>query len=297
MTEAPIRRSGIVAVVGRPNTGKSTLVNAAVGTKVSIVTDKPQTTRAAVRGVLTSGEVQIVFTDTPGFHKPRTLLGQRLNRTVSESVEQVEAVVLVVDAAAGVGRGDRFVAERQVAPASCLKVCAVNKVDLVKRARLVEQLDLAARLADFDHVVPVSARKGAGVADLVGVLAAAMPEGPAYFPPGQVTDQPEELRIAETVREKALELTREEVPHSVAVQVDELEREDDLLRVRCLVLVERESQKGIVIGKGGLMLKRIGTLARTELEGVLGVRIFLELRVKVLKEWQRDERALAQLGY
>jgi GTP-binding protein Era len=290
-------KSGFVAVVGRPNVGKSTLVNALVGQKVSIVTDKPQTTRARIRGVRTTADHQIVFTDTPGFHKPRTLLGERLNRLVEESTVDVDAVLLVVDAAAGVGRGDGFVAERRVSPVNALKVCAVNKVDLVKERELLPQLEAAGRLARFDHVVPLSALTGRGLEELLGVLVEALPEGPRYYEPEQVTDQPVEVRVAEIVREKALALTREEIPHSVATQVEEMERKDGLTRITCLILVERESQKGIVIGKGGAMLKRIGSLAREELELVLGARVFLELRVKVQREWQRDPRALSRLGY
>jgi GTPase len=241
-----------------------------------------------------------VFTDTPGFHKPRTLLGERLNRMVEESTDEVDAVVLVVDAAAGVGRGDRFVAEHRVAPLRCLKVCAVNKADLVKGDAILPDLDAAGKLTEFDHVVPVSAKTGKGVDELVGILAEALPEGPAYFAPDQVTDQTVEHRIAEFVREKALALTREEIPHSVAVQVDEMAEDSDrpdLVRITCLILVERDSQKGIVIGKGGSMLKRIGTLAREEIEPLLGRRVFLELRVKVQREWQRDPAALSRLGY
>jgi GTPase len=292
-------RSGFVAVVGRPNVGKSTLVNAVVGEKVSIVSDKPQTTRGRIRGVRTTEEVQIVFTDTPGFHKPRTLLGDRLNRLVEESTEDVDAVLLVVDAAAGVGRGDAYVARHRVSPLRCRKVCAVNKVDLLRVEQILPQLQAAAALAQFDHVVPVSARSGRGLDELVGVLAEAVPEGPPLFPPGEVTDQPLEHRVAEIVREKALALTREEVPHSIAVQVEELERDDRrrLARIACSILVERDSQKGIVIGRGGQLLKRIGTEARKELEGLVGTKVFLELRVKVQREWQRDAVALTRLGY
>ena len=291
-------RAGLVAVLGRPNVGKSSLVNAIVGQKVSIVTDKPQTTRGRIRGVLTTDEHQIVFTDTPGFHKPRTALGERLNRMVEDSTQDVEAVVLVVDAAAGVGRGDAYVARERVSPLRCSKVCAVNKIDRVPREELVPQLDAAARLAPFDHVVPVSARTGAGVAELVAVLASVLPEGPPYFRPGEVTDQPLDFRVGEIVREKALSHTREEVPHSVAVQVDAVDQDDPgLARIEAVILVERESQKGIVIGKGGAMLKQIGSQARRELESLLGSRVFLDLRVKVQREWQRDPAALARLGY
>lgn len=290
-------RSGFVAVLGRPNVGKSTLVNALVGQKVSIVTDKPQTTRARIRGVRTTEDHQIVFTDTPGFHKPRTLLGERLNRLVEESTDDVDAVVLVVDAAAGVGRGDAFVAERRVASLNSLKICAVNKIDLVDDSALMAQLEWAGKLAAFDHIVPISAHTGRGLEELLGVLIEALPEGPRYYEPQEVTDQPLELRVAEIVREKALALTREEIPHSVATQVEEIERLGGLTRITCLILVERESQKGIVIGKGGAMLKRIGTMAREELEPLLGTKVHLELRVKVQREWQRDPRALSRLGY
>jgi len=291
-------RSGFVAVVGRPNVGKSSLVNAMVGQKVSIVADKPQTTRGRIRGVLTTDQYQIVFTDTPGFHKPRTLLGRRLNRMVEATTsEDVDVVLLVVDASAGVGKGDAFVAQHQVAPRAGRKVCAVNKIDLLKGDAALPQLQAAAALASFDHVVPVSARSGRGVDELVAVLVDALPEGPPYFPAGEVTDQSVEQRIAEIVREKVLERTREEIPHSVATQVEEIERRDGITHVSCLVLVERDSQKGIVIGRGGQMLKEIGTSARPEIETLLGTKVFLELRVKVQREWQRDAAALQRLGY
>jgi GTP-binding protein Era len=292
-------RSGFVAVVGRPNTGKSTLVNALVGQKVSIVADKPQTTRGPIHGVLTTNGYQIVFTDTPGFHKPRTALGERLNRVVAESTEGVDGVMLVVDGAAGVGRGDEFAARERVAQVPGSKVCVVNKIDLLSKDDLVVQLDRAGRLAPFDHIVPVSAKTGENLGELVDVLVPLMPEGEPLYEPGQVTDQPIEFRVAEIVREKILALTREEIPHSVAVQVEEMDRDEerDLVRISCRVLVERESQKGIVIGRGGEMLKTVGTRARRELEPILGSRVFLDLRVKVLREWQRDPAALTRLGF
>jgi GTP-binding protein Era len=290
-------RSGVVAVVGRPNVGKSTLVNALVGQKVAIVSDKPQTTRRGIRGILTTESFQLVLTDTPGFHKPRTPLGARLNEIVEEAATGVDAIVLVVDAAAGVGRGDAYVFERQVAPQPCPKICAVNKVDALRGRRVIPQLARAAELGEFDEIVPISAKTGAGVGLLLDLLVRCLPEGPPLYPPGEVTDQPVEVRLAEIVREKALAVLREEVPHSVAVVVDELERGDDLVRVRATLVVERESQKGIVIGSGGEMLKTIGTRARQEMELVLGSRVYLDLRVKVLREWQRDPRALARLGF
>jgi GTP-binding protein Era len=290
-------RSGFVAVVGRPNVGKSTLVNALVGRKVAIVSDKPQTTRRDLRAVLTTEDHQIVFTDTPGFHKPRTLLGTRLNDLVGEATQGVDAVVQVVDAADGVGRGDAFVYERQVRGAAGAKLCAVNKLDAVRGREEVPQLQAAADLGEWDEVVPIAARTGRGVDLLRDLLVARLPEGPAYFPADELTDQPLEVRLSEIVREKALAVTRQEVPHSIAVVVEELEREDSITRVHASLIVERDSQKGIVIGKGGSTLKAIGSRAREEMEVALGGKVFLDLRVKVLKEWQRDPKALQRLGF
>jgi GTP-binding protein Era len=292
-------RSGVVAVVGRPNVGKSTLVNALVGEKIAIVSDKPQTTRRDIRAILTTAEAQVVFTDTPGFHKPRTLLGTRLNDAVAAAVEGVDVVVLVVDAAAGVGRGDAFVYERQVAGAAgvAARICAVNKVDRLKRGLVLPQLSAAAALGDFDEIVPVSAYSGQGVDTLAALVIARLPEGPPLYPDRDVTDQPMDVRLAELIREQALRLTREEVPHSVAVLVDETERDGDLTRIHATIVVERDSQKPILIGRGGETLKRIGTMARAQIESLLGTRVYLDLRVKVLKEWQRDPKALNRLGF
>jgi GTP-binding protein Era len=290
-------RSGFVAVVGRPNTGKSTLVNALVGEKVAIVSDKPQTTRRDIRGILTAEAFQIVFTDTPGFHKPRTLLGSRMNDLVGAATADVDAIVQVVDAKAGVGRGDAFVYERQVGRTASARLCAVNKIDLLRLRGEVPQLQAASDLGAFDEVVPVSAKTHRGVDVLLDLLVARLPEGPPHYPPDEVTDQPLDVRLAELIREQALRVTREEVPHSIAVVVDELEEEGGLTSIRATVLVERDSQKGIVIGKGGQVLKRIGTGARGEIERLLGTRVFLDLHVKVLKEWQRDPKALQRLGF
>ncbi len=290
-------RSGFVALIGRPNTGKSTLVNAFVGRKVAIVSDKPQTTRRGVRAVLSTDDHQIVFTDTPGFHKPRTLLGSRLNDLVGEATQGVDAVVQVVDAHAGVGRGDAFVFERQLRDFAGPKICAVNKLDALRNREEVPQLQKAAALGDWDEVVPVSAKTGRGVAVLLDLLVDLLPEGPAYYPADTVTDQPLEDRLAEIVREKALAVTRQEVPHSIAVVVEELEDSDTLTKIHASLIVERNSQKGIVIGKGGETLKAIGSRARREIERVLGHQVFLDLHVKVLKEWQRDPKALQRLGF
>ena len=291
-------RSGVVAIVGRPNVGKSTLVNALVGEKVAIVSDKPQTTRRDIRAILTTPEAQVVFTDTPGFHKPRTLLGTRLNDAVAAAVEGVDVVAMVVDAAAGVGRGDRFVYERQVAGAGgAARICLVNKIDRLRRGLVLPQLQAASALGEFDEIVPVSATSGEGVDTFLQLVIGRLPEGPPLYPDHDVTDQPLEIRLAELVREQALRLTREEVPHSVAVVVDDIEREGDLTRVYASIVVERDSQKGILIGTGGETLKRIGTMARAQMEPLIGVHVYLDLRVKVLKEWQRDPKALNRLGF
>jgi GTP-binding protein Era len=290
----------MVAVVGRHNVGKSTLVNAMVGAKVAIVSDKPQTTRRGIRGIRTTEAHQVVFTDTPGFHKPRTPLGHRLNETVEASVAGVDVVIHVVDAAAGVGRGDAYVFEHEVEAARAPRLCAVNKIDRVSHHRLVPQLAAAGALGEFDEIVPVSAVSGAGIDLLVDLVVARLPEGPPLYPIDQVTDQTLETRIAEIVRERALELTREEMPHSIAVEIEELEvppGDAGTARIEALVLVERESQKGIAIGRGGAMLKAIGSGARGELEVLLGRKVYLSLRVKVLKDWQRDPRALDRLGF
>jgi GTP-binding protein Era len=290
-------RSGFVAVVGRPNVGKSTLVNALVGRKVAIVSDKPQTTRRDIRAVLTTDDYQVVFTDTPGFHKPRTLLGTRLNELVGEATQGVDVVVQVVDAEAGVGRGDAFVFERQVGSFAGPRLCAVNKLDVVRNREEVPQLQAAADLGVWDEVVPISAKSGRGMGVLLELIVGRLPEGPAYYPADEVTDQPLEVRLAEIVREKALAVTRQEVPHSIAVVVEEIEREDTVTKVHASLIVERDSQKGIVIGKGGETLKTIGSRARQEIELVLDGKVFLDLRVKVLKEWQRDPKALQRLGF
>jgi GTP-binding protein Era len=291
-------RSGIVAVVGRPNVGKSTLVNALVGQKVAIVSDKPQTTRNDIRAILTTPEFQIAFTDTPGFHKPRTLLGSRLNELVGDAVDGVDVLILVVDGAAGVGRGDAYVAERQVASASAgARFCVVNKIDRLAHGAAIPQLLAAQALGDWDEIVPISAMAGEGLDTLLGLIVERLPEGPALYPAEEVTDQPLEVRLTELVREQALRVTREEVPHSVAVVLDEMEREGDLTRIHASIVVERDSQKGILIGKGGETLRAIGTRARLQMEPLLGTRVYLALHVKVLKEWQRDPKALNRLGY
>jgi GTPase len=298
-------RSGFAAIVGRPNVGKSTLLNAFLGEKVAITTPVPQTTRHAIRGVLHreadpgAGEpVQVVFVDTPGLHKPRTLLGSRLNEVARDQLAHVDVIVFMVDGERGVGRGDRFVASL-LADAGPPVLAVLNKIDRLGPSRILPQLEELDGLGDFAEIVPVSAATGAGVAELVDLIVARMPEGPPYFPEGQVTDQTLEQRVAEIIREKAITVMREEVPHSIAVLIEELGpgESEDVTAVYAVLYVERDSQKGIVIGKGGGMLKSIGARAREELELILGTRVWLDLRVKLMKEWQRDPKALDRLGY
>ena len=278
-------RSGFVTLAGRPNVGKSTLLNQILGTKVSIVSDKPQTTRTQVRGVLHRPDAQIVFVDTPGIHRPRTALGERLNTVATESVGDVDVVCLVVDATATIGPGDRFIAER-LPPDT---VIVVNKVDRAKPEQVLAQLARAAEQLDGSEHFPVSARTGEGVDALVDHLISRLPEGPAYYPEEMVTDVPEPFWVAELVREQLLAVTREELPHSIATRVTEWEWP----RIRVEILVERESQKGMVIGKGGAVLKQVGTRVRRQLpEGA-----YLELFVKVDKDWQHRPQSLDRLGF
>ena len=277
-------KSGFVTLVGRPNVGKSTLLNAILGTKVSIVSDKVQTTRNQVRGVLNRPDVQIVFVDTPGIHKPRTTMGERLNDTAVDAVGGVDVVCLVLDATQPLGRGDKFVAER--VPRNAIVV--VNKVDIASPKQVLEQLTAASEL-ELSEYFPVSAVTGAGIDSLVAELTARLPEGPQYYPDDMITDVPEAFWVAELVREQLFHVMREELPHSIACRVTEWEWP----RIRCEILVERDSQKGMVIGKGGSILKEVGIAVREQLpDGV-----YLELVVKVDKDWQRRPAALERLGY
>jgi GTP-binding protein Era len=291
-------RSGFCSLVGRPNVGKSTLLNALVGEKIAITTPVPQTTRHVLRGVLNRDGVQVVFTDTPGVHKPRTLLGSRLNDLARSTLSSVDCIVFLVDGSQQIGRGDEFLAGL-LADVGTPVIAALNKVDAFARKRQLPQLARLAELGDWAEVVPLSAATGDNVDVLADLIAARMPEGPAYFPLGQVTDQPLEQRIAEIIREKAITALREEVPHSVAVAVEEVTpgQSQGVTVVSANLYVERDSQKGIVIGKGGGLLRDIGAQARQELEPLLGTAVYLDLRVKLMKEWQRDPRKLERLGY
>ncbi|MGH2669000.1 MAG: GTPase Era [bacterium] len=296
-------RSGFVTLVGRPNVGKSTLLNQLVGTKVSIVSDKPQTTRNQVRGVLGGPDSQIVFIDTPGIHKPRTELGRRLNRRSLETIDAVDVVCFLIEASAPIGAGDRFIAAA-LAEVATPVVLVVNKVDAAGRAAVAGHLaEASTTLGDFSAYVPLSATTGEGTDALLEEITARLSEGPRYYPDDVVTDQPDTLLAAELLREKLLAIAREELPHSLAVTVEEIEErpgrsgQDPLLAIRAVIRVERESQKAIVIGKGGSVLKDAGTEARIELEALLGARVHLETHVKVDRDWQRRPRALDRLGY
>jgi GTP-binding protein Era len=280
-----------VAVAGRPNVGKSTLVNALCGGKVAIVSDKPQTTRRRILGVANGEGYQLVLADLPGFQRPRDALTERMQRTVDSAFEDVEAVLFVLSARERIGAGDRFIAER-VFGLGVPVVIALNKVDRLKPGHIASQMETAARLGDFHALHPVSAKTGDGVRELREELVSLLPEGPLYFPEGERTDLSLELQVAELVREKALQLTREEVPHAVSAEVEELTHDV----VRANVFVETESQKQILVGRGGSMVKEIGVRARPEIELLLGRHVFLELHVKVRPRWRRDEAMLERLG-
>jgi GTP-binding protein Era len=278
-------KSGFVSIVGRPNVGKSTLLNRILGTKVAITSDKPQTTRSQIRGVLNRPDVQVVFVDTPGIHKPRTLLGERLNATAADAASGVDVVCMVVDATGPIGPGDRFVAEQMPADA----IVIVNKTDIASAEEVIAQLARAADQLDRSAYFPVSAKTGKGIDALVEEIISRLPEGPAWYPPDTVTDVPEAFWVAELVREQLLAVTHDELPHSIATRVVEWEWP----RIRVEILVERDSQKGIVIGRKGSVLKQVGTNVREQLpQGA-----FIELFVKVDKDWQRQATALDRLGF
>lgn len=284
-------RSGFVAVAGRPNVGKSSLVNALSGGKVAIVSDKPQTTRRRIAGVAHGDDYQLVLSDLPGFQRPLDALTERMQRTVDAAFEDVDAVLLVLSARERIGAGDRFIADR-VFGLGVPVVIALNKVDRLKPVHIAAQMETGSKLGDFHALHPVSAKTGDGIPELREELAALLPEGPAYFPEGERTDLPVEAQVAELVREKALALTKEEVPHAISVEVEELGEKV----VRANLYVETDSQKQILVGRGGSMVKQIGTKARPEIEHLLGHPVFLDLQVKVQPKWRRDERHLERLG-
>ncbi|BAV42453.1 GTPase Era [Mycobacterium ulcerans] len=294
--------SGFVCLVGRPNTGKSTLTNALVGTKVAITSMRPQTTRHTIRGIVHRESFQIILVDTPGLHRPRTLLGKRLNDLVRDTYSEVDVIGLCIPADESIGPGDRWIIEQIAATAPKVKlVVIVTKIDKVPKDEVAAQLVAVNELVtNSAEIVPVSAVTGAQVEVLIDVLARTLPQGPAYYPDGELTDEPEEVLMAELIREAALEGVHDELPHSLAVVIDEVsprEGREDLIDVHAVLYVERDSQKGIIIGKGGARLREVGTAARSQIEKLLGTKIYLDLRVKVAKNWQRDPKQLGRLGF
>jgi GTPase len=293
-------RSGFACVVGRPNAGKSTLLNAMVGRKVAITSDRPQTTRHAVRGIVHRSDAQLIVVDTPGLHKPRTLLGERLNDIVRTTLAEVDVIVFCLPANEKVGPGDRFIAAELARVKRTPVFAVVTKTDLADRSSLAQQLLAASALGEWAEVVPLSALAGDQVGLLIDLLVARLPEGPPLYPDGDLTDEPEQVMIAELIREAALEGARDELPHSVAVVVEEIGRRAgraDLVDISAVIYVERPSQKAIVIGAGGARLRDVGIRARVQAEALLGTRIYLDLRVKVAKDWQRDPSQLRRLGF
>jgi GTPase len=293
--------SGFACFVGRPNTGKSTLTNALVGSKIAIMSDRPQTTRHAVRGIVHRSDAQLVVVDTPGFHRPRTLLGERLNDIVRTTLAEVDVIGFCIPADERVGPGDRFIAaELQRIAAKTPVIAVVTKTDVVGRDVVAARLVEASELGEWAEVVPTSAVDGHQVDLLADLLIAQLPEGRPLYPDGDLTDEPEQVMAAELIREAALAGAREELPHSIAVVVEEMRRRenrDDLVDIEAVMFVERESQKGIVIGAGGSRLREIGTTARGQIEALLGTKVYLDLRVKVAKDWQRDPKQLRRLGF
>jgi GTP-binding protein Era len=307
-------KSGFVAIVGRPNTGKSTLLNYLAKRKVAIISDKPQTTRNSIRAIINvdvayktnvsengehKQEAQIVLIDTPGLHKPKDALGSQLNQTARNTLADVDAILFMVDASQIISKGDVYIANELSSITTTPKMLLLNKVDKIEENDIEVQLEVAKQLGRFDAVIPISASTGRGVDQLVDKIVSVLPEGPKYYPDDMITDQPEKIIAAEFVREQVLELTYEEVPHGVAVEVQEMKSRKDnaIVDIFATIFVERESQKGILIGKEGKMLKEIGSRSRIEIEQLLGSQVFLDLRVRVKKDWRKDERYIRQFGY
>jgi len=288
-------KSGFVSIIGRPNSGKSTLLNRLVGEKVSIVTNKPQTTRHAVKGIVTTDEGQIVFIDTPGVHKPIHRMNEQMMKSVRDSIDDADIVVLIVDCSVPYGRGDEFTL--QLLKGTKAKTFLIlNKIDLIPKKNLLPVIDRYSKLATFDEVIPMSAKSGENVETFVTQIMKYLPEGPMFYPSEQISDQQERSIASEMIREKVILLTEEELPYSTAVVIDRFEEEKNLNRIYASIFVDRDSQKGIVIGKGGEKLKEIGTAARQDLETFFGRKVFLELHVKVKKGWRDDADTLRTLG-
>ncbi len=293
----PEHKSGFVAIVGRPNVGKSTLLNRIVGQKIAIMSDKAQTTRNKIQGVYTTPEAQLIFIDTPGIHKPKHRLGDFMVEAAYSALKEVDAVLFMISADQKRGRGDDFIIERLKNVDSPVYLI-INKIDKIHPDELLGIIEDYSTQMPFAQVIPISATEGNNVERLMDVLVSEMPEGPQYFPDDQVTDHPEYFIVSELIREKVLFLTRDEVPHSVAVVVDSMKRnENDKIHIQATIIVERDSQKGIIIGKGGKMLKQVGTKARKDIENLLGDKVFLELWVKVQKDWRDKKVYLQDFGY
>jgi GTP-binding protein Era len=289
-------RSGFAAVLGRPNVGKSTLTNRLVGRKVSIVTSRPQTTRTRILGIVNRPDAQLVLIDTPGIHRDRSALGRQMNAEIKQALEGIDVLAVMIDASQGLTPADRLVFER-AARFSGPTVLLLNKIDRMNKPALLPLLESCSRQAAFTEMIPISALSGDGVERVLERFLAYLPEGEPHFPQDQFTDQPERFLAAEIVREKAMAATRHEVPHAVAVRVESFEDKKDLIRILATIQIERESQKGILIGRGGAQLKEIGTAARKELEAFFGVKVYLELRVKVERDWRDDPQRVRQLDW
>jgi GTPase len=294
MSEGKAFRSGFISIIGRPNTGKSTLLNSLLGEKIAIISDKPQTTRNRILGIVNPPSAQLVFIDTPGIHKPMNLMNEVMVRTALQTHNEVDVILLMAEASERPGAGDRYIIDT-LAKVKTPVFLLLNKIDLVEKEKLLPLIQEYDALYRFAEIIPISALTN----DLDGLIEAVLkrlPQGPKYFPDDQLTDQPERFIVAELVREKIFELTKEEIPYSSAVIIEEMKEEPDITRIHAAVYVERDSQKGILIGKGGAMLKKIGTLARLDSEKLLGTKIFLKLHVKVMKGWREDDRSLRNIG-
>jgi len=294
--EETLPKSGFVSIVGRPNCGKSTLLNRLVGEKISIVTDKPQTTRNVIRGILTRDEGQIVFLDTPGIHKPAHRMNERMMKFVRESMSEVDVILLVVDSTEPFGRGDEFTLSL-LKPLPKPKLLLLNKIDRIQKKNLLPMIERYSKLAEFKEVIPISALTGENSEPLVKLILDQLEPGPAFYPTDELTDQPARSIAAEVIREKLIILTRQELPYSMAVVIDQFEETAKISRIFATIYVERDSQKGIVVGRGGQLLKQVGTEARLELEKFFEQKIYLELHVKVKKGWRDDEGVLRNLGF
>lgn len=289
-------KSGFVSIIGRPNSGKSTLLNHLVGDKISIVTDKPQTTRNVIRGIVTGPDGQVVFLDTPGIHKPIHKMNERMMKFVRDSLGDVDLIILIVDATEPFGRGDEFTLEL-IKPVPAPKILLLNKIDQLQKKNLLPVIDRYSKLAEFKEVIPISALTGENTELLMETVFKYLSEGPMYYPEDQISDQPARAISAEIVREKLILLTREELPYSTAVVIDRFEEQEKIDRIYATIFVERESQKGMVIGKGGSLLKQVGSEARREMEAFFERKIYLELHVKVKKDWRDDEDTLRHIGF